>query len=78
MIPDDIFYPLMGIFVVCFFVLIALVDRGMNKAEKQSPGAGAITATIWLIIGLLGIPASCLIAMQLSGYADVLNVLFGG
>lgn len=76
--PDNIFYPLMGVFVVCFLILIILVETGMNQAQKQSPGAGAIMATFWLLIGLLGVPVSCLVAMQLSGYADVITVLFGG
>lgn len=78
MYPDSVFYPLMAFFALGMLVLNFFVDRGMGRAERQSPAQGAVTATVWLIIALIGVPVLCLVSAQLSGAEDVIGVLFGG
>ena len=68
MVPDSVFYPAAGMFVVGFLFLWWIVERGFDRVDEQSPGCGAaIGATWWLIVMLIGTLVVCWWSVKFSG-----------
>lgn len=77
MMPDSVFYPAMTIFVILATIVYKVASNGMDRAQERSPAGELAGMGCWTIFLVVGALVSCLIAAQLSGHKDVLNILFG-
>lgn len=77
MAPDSVFYPAATIFVILTAIVYRIASNGMDRAQKRTPAGELAGLGCWTVFLIVGALLSCLIAAQLSGHTDVLNILFG-
>lgn len=48
-----------------------LAHRGFDQTERMAPAPGAISATLVLLLAIIGVMAACMLSAQISGVYDV-------